>query len=236
MNAGRHAPVAGPQNLSDEIYEDLRRRIIACELPPGSKLNIRALCAQGDLNPGAMREALSRLTAEGLVDAFARRGFAVTAISTEDLSQLTEARIKIEQTCLTLAIQRGDVDWETAIVAAQHRLSRTRYRHDATGLLEPGWAAAHAEFHHALVAACDNTWLLRMRAQLYALSERYREFSVPLSPVVRDVAAEHRAIAEAVLSRDTARSADLIEAHLRKTAAIILDALHKTAPPARLVP
>jgi hypothetical protein len=43
------------------------------------------------------------------------------------------------------------------------------------------WADVHAGYHYALVAACDNAWILRMRSILYAHSERYRRLSVPLA-------------------------------------------------------
>jgi DNA-binding GntR family transcriptional regulator len=213
------------RNMSDEIFEDLRRRIISCELEPGSKINIRSLCATLDLNPGAMREALSRLSAEGLVDAFARRGYAVASVSAEDLLQLTEARIEIERDCLVLAIERGGIEWETAVVAALHRLNRTPYNEPGSKLLDPRWVKAHSEFHRALVSACGNHWMLRLRAQLYDQSERYRQFSVPLAREVRDVKTEHSEIADAVLAREVEKSTRLIEAHFKKTTQIIVDAL-----------
>ena len=76
------------------------------------------------MSPGAIREALSRLSAEKWTVATAQKGYSVTTVSIEELGDLTRTRIAIEQMCLRSAIARGDVEWETSIVAAYHRLHR----------------------------------------------------------------------------------------------------------------
>ena len=85
------------------------------------------------------------------------------------------------------------------------------------------WSDAHDEFHEALVSACASPILLDFRRGLFRRSERYRRLSMPLGEGERDVGAEHRAIAEAVLAADTGLSCRLIAAHLQTTTRIILD-------------
>ncbi len=75
-------------------------------------------------SPGAVREALSRLAAEKWTVATAQKGYSVTPVSIAELRDLTRTRITIEQICLRSAIAHGDVEWETSIVAAYHRLHR----------------------------------------------------------------------------------------------------------------
>ena len=72
-----------------------------------------------------VKGALSRLSAESLVIARPQRGFRVAPINTADVSDLTEVRIDIKLQCRRRAISKGNVDWEVAIVAANHALSRT---------------------------------------------------------------------------------------------------------------
>ena len=83
---------------------------------------------------------------------------------------------------------------------------------------------AHAAFHAALVAAADNTWLLRIREQLYDQSERYRRLAVPAQPLPRDVEGEHRAIMEATLARQVEPATAELTGHLRLTTRILLTA------------
>lgn len=213
---------AAPATKSHRAYAQIRADILSCRHMPGTKLNIAALASELDVSLGAVREALSMLQSEALVVSEPQRGYTVSPVSPKELNDITEARIAIETLCLRTSIERGDLAWETRIVAAWHRLSRLSQTEDGKAEhLSETWAQAHAEFHSALVGACGNDWLLRMRAMLYEQSERYRRMSVPLQSEPRDVPAEHKAIFDAVMDRDVARATAALDSHLRKTASIV---------------
>ena len=211
--------------LTTDAYERLRADLLASRIPPGSRIKINDMCDRLLVSLSAVREALSRLTSDGLVVAEPNRGFRAAPISAEELRDLTAVRIRIEGACLSSAITLGDVRWESNLVAAYHELSRTAER-------EPGdqermsedWSIVHAGFHTALVSACDSTWLRRLRAMLFAQSERYRRLSVPLAAISRDLNQEHRDIMEAAISRDNKRAQKLLMEHLQLTTRVLLDA------------
>ncbi|MEI8145966.1 MAG: FCD domain-containing protein [Alphaproteobacteria bacterium] len=210
-------------SLTEGVYERLRADLLACRLAPGMKLKIADLAAETSVSIGLVREALSRLAAEGLVAMEAQKGFRVPSIAVDDLKALTEARIEIEAVCLKLAIARGDIAWEADIIAAFHRLSHVPERApDDETRLSDDYAAAHTRFHAALVAACDNAWLLKTRETLFAQSERYRRLSVPMQNPIRDVDKEHRAIMTAVLARRVDEAIEATRAHLTATMTILL--------------
>jgi DNA-binding GntR family transcriptional regulator len=169
---------------------------------------------------------LSRLTSEGLVSAEPQLGFRVAPISTSDLQDLTMVRTEIEGLCLRQAIAEGDLAWESRIVAAYHRLSRTPHNApDDPRRLNDDFAAAHAEFHQALVSAGTSAWLHRIRYILFAQSARYVALSVPLARRDRDRNQEHRELMDAVIARDADRAVELMTAHLNLTTRILLEAL-----------
>jgi len=208
---------------SDQAYEALLAEILECRLAPGAKITISDIAGRLALSPGAVREALSRLSAEKWTVATAQKGYSVSPVSIEELRDLTRTRIVIEQLCLRSAIEHGDVEWETSAVAAYHRLHRIPMLFAEHGTrLNPAWAAAHTTFHTALAAGCDSPWMLTLRAMLYAQSERYRYLSVVLRRENRDVDAEHEAILNACLSRDADRVSRLIEDHLQRTSDILV--------------
>lgn len=204
-----------------ETYETLKQSILSGSLRPRTRLRIEHLSEELTVSAGAVREALSRLTSDGMVVAEPQRGFLVAPISKTDLSDLTAVRIDIEVKCLRRSIALGGVDWESRVLAAHHRLSKTP-EHDADGGTHPQWPIVHADFHDALVAACDSAWWLRLRAQLFLQAERYRRLSVPYAQVERDVIGEHRALAETTLARDGDAAAQTIEKHIRLTADLLL--------------
>jgi DNA-binding GntR family transcriptional regulator len=208
---------------TNEVYESLRADILSCRLRPGLRLNISEISQALSVSLGAVREALSRLTSEGLVVAEAQRGFTAAPISASDLVDLTRVRIDIEVQCLRRAIEVGDLDWETRLVAANHQLSRTppAVTGDPSRVADE-WANLHAAFHEALVAGCDSTWLLRLRRTLFDHSERYRRLSLPLSKQPRRVDQEHAKLVEAALTRKADVAAAVMTAHLNATTDTLL--------------
>jgi DNA-binding GntR family transcriptional regulator len=210
-----------PRSLTERTYLRLRNEILSSRLKPGQKLRLRDLCDLTGASLSVVREATTRLAAEGLLSAEAQRGYSVPSVDRKDLLDLTHARIEIECLCLLRAIDRGGVEWEADLVAAFHRLRRTPLEAvDADAKEE--WARAHAVFHDCLVAGCDNRWLLRMRQMLFAQSERYRRLSVALQADRRDLDAEHRGLMEAVLAHDETAATERLRAHLMLTTDILL--------------
>ncbi len=208
---------------SDQMFDRLQADILTCRIAPGSKLRINDIAESAEVSLGAVREALSRLGAEGFVIAEPQKGYRVSPVSIEDLCDLTEARVEIERIALSRSIARGDLEWETSLVAAWHRLSKIQQPRPK----DPDahrWAAAHAEFHQILVASCGSNKLLQVRSQLYQQSERYRCFSGAVSRE-RDVFAEHQTIFDAAIARDGAAAAQAIEEHLRTTVKIVVNSL-----------
>jgi DNA-binding GntR family transcriptional regulator len=213
-------------SLTQDAYERLRADLLACRLQPGERLRINDLCKKLSVSLGAVREALSRLTSEGLVSAEPQLGFRVAPISTSDLRDLTMVRTEIEGLCLRQAIAEGDLAWESRIVAAYHRLSRTPHNAvDDPKRLNDAFAAAHSEFHEALASACTSAWLHRIRHILFAQSARYVALSVPLARRERNRNQEHRELMEAAIERNADRAVELMTAHLNLTTHILLEAL-----------
>lgn len=210
-------------SLTAEAYNRLRAEILACRLPPGRKLVIADLCQEFGFSLGAIREALARLSSEGLVNAEPRKGFAVAPITECELRDITTVRTIVECLCLENAIRHGDLKWESGIVAALFELSRVKLQDSADGRVSEVWADAHKRFHEALVAACDSPWLLKLRDTLYVQSERYRRFSVPLDRAGRDLEGEHKAIADAAIARDVPKATAALTAHLERTTHILID-------------
>ena len=110
--------------LASAAYGRLRREIIAVEIPPGSRLHTRQLCARYDMGLSPIREALSRLSSEGLVRQSDQRGFVVTQLTGADLDALTRTRCWLNEIGLRESIAHGDDAWEKSVIVSFHRLSR----------------------------------------------------------------------------------------------------------------
>ena len=213
-------------SLTQSAYEQLRADLLACRFEPDQRLNIVELCETLGVSLGAVREALSRLTSDGLVVAEPHRGFRVAQVSTGDLQDLYRARIEIEGLCLRRSIEVGKLPWESSVVAAYYTLSRTpEYVMQNGAQVRDDWLQRHADFHAALVSGCDNAWLLRIRSQLFDHAQRYRRLSVSLSRTKRNVDKEHKEIMDAALARDAERAVALMSEHLRLTTKLLLKSI-----------
>ena len=217
----------GPRSLTSAVFLRLRDDILGCRIAPGERLRPAAIARDFAVSLSAVREALSRLVADGLVVAEDQKGFRVSPVSPDDLRDTTRARIEIEGIALRHAIARGDAAWEARVGATLDALIATPSRRtDDRSLPNEAWAGVHDAFHHALLSACGSDWLMRFRATLFAQSDRYRRLTVPAAPHdARDVAGEHRAIAAAALARDAAAAVAALAHHYEATMALALAAI-----------
>ncbi|WP_189613282.1 GntR family transcriptional regulator [Pigmentiphaga litoralis] len=216
-----------PRINSDVAYAKLRRMILLGELPPQSKLKIEVLQRELELSSTPVREALNRLTTEGLVVSEENRGFRAAPLTVSDLRDITRMRLLMEGEALADAIRCGNAAWEAGIVAAHYSLAR--FERVSNGARGEEWTVLHKAFHMSLLAACSFPRILAMCDNLFDQSERYRRFAVRLQPGTRDVAAEHLAIMDAVITRDVTTASMLLLDHLRATGERVLSTLSRSA-------
>ena len=209
-------PEFKPATLTETIGVRLKQDIVAGQLPPGGKLRIRELAARYDVGTSPIREALTRVAADGLVTAEGRRGFRVATISEEDLIDLTNVRILVETEALRLSIQHGDDAWEASVVSAYHSLGKLEGSGNVTNYTE--WELRNWLFHRSTISACGSARLLSMAEQLHNQHRRYRTLSHGSGTGTRNVHTEHEEIVEAVLARDLQRACGAAAKHIQNTA------------------
>ena len=212
-------------SLTEGVYALLRRSLLSGRIGPGERLKIGELVERYGVSQGAVREALARLTADGLIETEPQRGFRAKSISAEELRDLTTVRVNVEDECLRRSVTSGDLQWEKRLVGAYHEMTRTPPRWLNEGESNEDFGFAHLEFHEALVSGCSCGWLLQLRRTLHAQSERAINIIQirPDRPRHRDVDAEHRALLDAALARDADQLARISRAHLEVTTERLLD-------------
>lgn len=210
---------AGYRTLIERTYGQLREDILNGQLAPGEKLLVEHLKLRYAVGAGTVREALSRLVSEAMVVAEGQRGFTVTPISLEDLSDVTNVRVTVETDALRSSIRSGDEFWRNRLRIAYDQLSALEQPLEDENVRR--WEQANAEFHEALLSACGSPWTLRVVRQLTQHAERYRRYAIGLH-TGRDVHAEHAQIFEAAIAGQDARAALALEAHIRATPELLM--------------
>ena len=214
------------QNTAAQILDSLTNDIIQGEYSPGQKLHIKTLKDRYNVGTSPLREALSQLIAKDLVVSENQRGFYVSDISIDDLTDIYLARAKIESLCIEMAIDKGDDFWEANLIAASHRLNKYSKSHK----IDMGeWQSRHAAFHEALVVGCMSPRLFQIRDSLFEKSTRYRNLwlreNVTNTAALKINQNEHAALLILALERDKKSAKKLIEAHIMTPVEIIKKSL-----------
>ncbi|TRW99411.1 FCD domain-containing protein [Paracoccus sp. M683] len=215
-----------PRSLSEQAYDVIRRDILLGFLMPEEKLRIETVSERYGIGAVPVREALNRLSAEGLVQRQNQRGFFVAPLEIDDLEELVKTRIQLETLALRESIACGGEDWEEDLVLAFHRLARTSrlLPPEAAHEKSEEWDIRHNEFHRLLISRCGSRWLQGFCATMMDQAVRYRNISMNInaSPARREGApAEHQAILDAVLARDADLACTLLADHYNGTLAAL---------------
>lgn len=211
----------GEPSATQRAYGAIRQMILTGELQPGEKLKIERLRDTLDMGTSPVREALSLLTSDHLVERLDQRGFRAAETSGDDFQSILNLRCLLEENAIHQSIANADAEWEDRLVLAHHRMTKTP--REVTTEFE----ARHKAFHMALLDNCGSPILLKFCSQLYDLNIRYRFIAGRgITYGKRNVAQEHAAILDAAVERDAdLASARLLE-HYRGTGQFLADALN----------
>jgi DNA-binding GntR family transcriptional regulator len=212
----------GARTLIERAYARLRDDIVEGRLPPGEKLRVEHLKSRYGVGAGTLREAITRLVSDALVQAEGQRGFRVAPVTLQDLAELTDLRVHIEIDALRRSVRQGDARWRAELEAAWCALSAVEQ--PLTPANRRRWEALNTRFHEALIAAGTTAWTDRVLRLLARHGERYRSYAIALPHTARDVHAEHQQIVEHALAGREARAALALEVHIRATAEQLLAA------------
>ncbi|MEU0514562.1 MULTISPECIES: GntR family transcriptional regulator [Amycolatopsis] len=198
----------------DAAYGVLRARILSGELAPGSRLAQRELADALGMSLTPLREAIRRLSSEGLIDLDTQRDARVAAINATEARQLFEVRLSLDPTAAMLAAQRRtDADVAALRGAAARLLPVTR-----------AWGeealTAHRAFHRTLYLASRNDVLIKLLDDLWDKSDRYRRLGLELppgeEPRTRDHR-EHHQLVDLIEAGDDTGASELMRAHIERS-------------------
>ncbi|ARP81188.1 hypothetical protein CAL12_10275 [Bordetella genomosp. 8] len=210
-------------SLTASVAIQVRAAILQGIYAPGAKLRLDDLRREYGVSLSPLREALTRLAAEGLVQITDQRGYRVAPVSAANLLEVTKLRIQLEVMALTESLAKGDDRWEDSLVVAYHRLGRL----EREGTRDERWEKAHRAFHLTLFAACGMPLLLRFCGTLHDLSDRYRRLFLVRHAPDANVPDEHQGIFDAAMARDAARAAQILTRHLERTGRNVMAILNE---------
>jgi DNA-binding GntR family transcriptional regulator len=196
---GQTSPDTGADLKRDAIYERLLHDIVCSELAAGAWLDEAELAERYQAGRAGIRDALYRLSLEGLVERRPRIGTIVTVPNYFELQEVFELRVQIEGHCAALAAQHARPSDIVAIKGAFADADRTIERGDWRTLVR-----CDQVFHRSMAAAARNHWLERTLVMAHNSSLRFWHHSLPRRPakaVINEIAI-HRKVADAIEAHD----------------------------------
>ncbi len=202
-------------NFASKVMIQLKQDILIGFFKPGEKLLMSRLKERYQVGISPLREALSQLLVEQLVVVENQRGFKVHPISLQEMHDIYQSRALIEQLCISLAIERGDDEWEAGILASAHKMQKFS---DCIESHPHEWEKRHQDFHTAIASGCQSPTLLQVRRSLYEKASRYRNLwlnkNMPDPKVFATNQRQHQDLITALLQRDIPLAKQLIAEHL----------------------
>ncbi len=198
-----------PETASAAVYRVLRNEIVWLKRKPGEPIAEKDIALAQRVSRTPVREALLRLTAEGLVDTVPKSGTFVARIPVTALPEAIVVRKALEQATARAAALRARKSDVTSLRAILHR---QREAADASDRTE--FHKADEAFHAAIsaVAGYPGIWSLIQSAKTQI--DRYRLLTLPQPGRMARVVKEHAAVVAAIEDHDPERAAAAMEGHL----------------------
>lgn len=220
MPPTKHAverPIGRPKGTgSQRIYEVLRQRILALEMPPGSGIDESALVGEFGVSRTPVREALIRLSTDGFVILLPNRGASVSPLDIEEIPELLEAmELCLRVTSRWAATRRTDKDL-AEMRSHQTALAEASRRDDYIAMSE-----ANSAFHLAIAKSARNRHIKKLYA---GLLPQYHRLSLSLLSSAKswtshykkyfsDLLEEHDGLIAAIEAGDSATADKLAQSH-----------------------
>ncbi|MBM7368097.1 GntR family transcriptional regulator [Gordonia hydrophobica] len=196
---------------ADRVYDEVKELILTCELPGGEMISEGEIASRCEVSRTPVREAFLRLSAEGWMRLYPKRGALIVPIGESEARDVLDARVLLESHAMAQVATDPD-----SVAALAARLTDNVARHRLVDTADAAeFARLDAEFHQLIVAAGRNGLL----SDFYAsLGERHRRMTAERlrddhSVTVR-IVADHTALAAVVGAGDAEKFAAMLADHL----------------------
>ena len=195
--------------MARRIEQALLEEIGSGDLRPGQRLDEVGLARRFGASRTPVREALSRLTAQGILVQGERRGVFVAEYSREELSQIFEAMHEIEAACARIAAQRLTLLSRSEIEAAQAACVAAAESGDRSRYLR-----ANEEFHLAIYRATGNPYIAEIASEFRRRTGPFRAKKFETRDDLLASARSHQGLIDDIFSEDSATASRSMRSHM----------------------
>ncbi len=213
-------------SLESRAYRALKQAVLEARLKPGQRISQNEWAARLGISRTPVREALKRLSLEGLAIAESARDWRVYTLGLDDVRRLYEAREGAECMIARLAAERMSEQAGRQAAAILARMEKAAGRDDRSAFRE-----ADVDLHRLLERLADNAMLAQASRAASDRLARLRRGGLSLPGRIEGALEENRLIVEALRSRDPDAAERAQRRHLRASAAALTSLLEELVVP-----
>ncbi|WP_302296479.1 GntR family transcriptional regulator [Mitsuokella multacida] len=208
-------------SYKDQVYQYLKRAIIKGELQTGVIYSEQQFADKLEVSRTPVREAVIRLTNEGMLEVYTNRGWGVKDVSTEDMQEILQARIAIEGYSLRYLVRHRDESSIQEVILALQKCQKDseNFAQDESHHFE--YMKADIDFHCLIVECTGNAYLKRINDQMRTKIEQATYNSLHMSHRNAKACLEHQRILEEILHGDEDSATQAFMQHMQETALVL---------------
>lgn len=207
-------------SLTDRAYKEIKNWIIHYKLKPGVQLRIDELSSALDMSQTPIREALSKLEHEHLVDRHPQKGYAVRALNLKDVSDIYDLRMALEVVAAEQAANRMQEADRKRLSHLLEEVETLIKKAEKVRVL-----ALEQEFHMRIMQATGNWFLTEILGSIFDRIWMIQNVNILTSDHLIDAHEQHMEIYKALEKADSLKSAALMKKHLKFTKKFVLSRL-----------
>lgn len=197
------------ESLGAQVARVLRQRIVRGELAPGARITEEALAEEFDVSRGPIRDALTQLSFEKLVEVQRPRGVHIVGLSPDDVEQLYSLRGALEQLALSRAMRVEDAARWAPMAAAVGRMGQAADDGD-----HAAFVAADLEFHSQIYALADHPRLEGAWNQYLPTFTALLDVTINHDDDLHESSGDHMKLLDVMRTGEPARAAAVLASHL----------------------
>lgn len=209
----------------EHAYSALKQKILNNEFPPGYQALEQEVADMLGVSRTPVREILTRLQDEGLIERLPRRGFRVLPLTPRDIRELADVLSCLEVRAIELLTEQNlaaDAEPLRVLEAANDHARQALSSDD-----REGWADADREFHRAILHFCGNPHLTHTGFAVWDQFHRADMITLRIRPMPENSPLEHDEIMAAIRAHDAKGAAERLARHRRNGRETIIASLEK---------
>jgi DNA-binding GntR family transcriptional regulator len=211
------------KTLRQEVYDQLRDKIISAEILPGQTISLRELAQKFGVSLMPVREALWQLESERIIVIESNKRIRVNTLTAKEMEEALRLRLMLESTAAERAC---DLRPEEAVPRVEHLLKTMETSVDRPKI----FMRRNTQFHFSIYSYADSPLLLEIINRLWARVFPYVFTYFFITQDNSKAMKRHWKMFQGLAERNKKKLTDALQEDLEAAAKVIIPALEKSAP------